>query len=119
ERRDVPAEMGARAHGEVGLGSLVLFRCVCVYRRELGRKDGDPTYEGKRDKQMSDAEKRHIISMLDVQAQQEIPSIQSLSLLNVPVLVILHPTVVKSLEIVTTAPATTIPPFTLEAMICV
>nr|GEW50294.1 hypothetical protein [Tanacetum cinerariifolium] len=26
ERRDVPAGMGARAHGEVGLGSLVLFR---------------------------------------------------------------------------------------------
>nr|GFA06748.1 reverse transcriptase domain-containing protein [Tanacetum cinerariifolium] len=25
--------MGARAHGEVGLGALVLFRCVCVYRR--------------------------------------------------------------------------------------
>nr|GEV91360.1 VAMP-like protein YKT61 [Tanacetum cinerariifolium] len=39
ERRDVPAEMGARAHGEVGLGSLVLFRYVCVYRRGLGVRD--------------------------------------------------------------------------------
>nr|GFA87189.1 hypothetical protein [Tanacetum cinerariifolium]GFA88689.1 hypothetical protein [Tanacetum cinerariifolium] len=39
ERRDVPRGMGARAHGEVGLGALALFRCACVYRRRLGKGD--------------------------------------------------------------------------------
>nr|GEX81183.1 putative reverse transcriptase domain-containing protein [Tanacetum cinerariifolium] len=39
ERRDVPRGMGAIAHGEVGLRYLVLFRCVWVYRRELGVRD--------------------------------------------------------------------------------
>ncbi|GJV98023.1 hypothetical protein Tco_1549600 [Tanacetum coccineum] len=52
-----------------------------------------------------------IISMLDVQVQQEIPIIQSISLLIVPVLVILEPTVIKPPEIVTTTSTTTIPPF--------
>nr|GEX20771.1 reverse transcriptase domain-containing protein [Tanacetum cinerariifolium] len=35
ERRDVPAGIGAKAHGEVGEVVLVLFRCRCVYRRHL------------------------------------------------------------------------------------
>nr|GFA49470.1 hypothetical protein [Tanacetum cinerariifolium] len=33
EKRVVPAEIGARAHGEVGEGVLVLFRCLQVYRK--------------------------------------------------------------------------------------
>nr|GEV66600.1 hypothetical protein [Tanacetum cinerariifolium] len=32
-KEDAATWDGARAHGEVGLGALVLFRCVCVYRR--------------------------------------------------------------------------------------
>ncbi|GJY89432.1 hypothetical protein Tco_0504628 [Tanacetum coccineum] len=52
-----------------------------------------------------------IISMLDVHVQQEIPNTQSSTLLTVPVLVILEPTVIKPIpEFVTVAPATTIPP---------
>ncbi|GJZ65274.1 hypothetical protein Tco_0621970 [Tanacetum coccineum] len=53
-----------------------------------------------------------IISMLDVQVQQEIPSIQSSSLLILPILVIPEPIVIKPPEIVTATPTTTIPPFT-------
>ncbi|GJS72857.1 hypothetical protein Tco_0705698 [Tanacetum coccineum] len=52
-----------------------------------------------------------IISMLDVQVQQEIPSNQSSSLLIVPVSVIPEPSIIKPiLEIVSAALATTIPP---------
>nr|GEW93678.1 pentatricopeptide repeat-containing protein [Tanacetum cinerariifolium] len=36
--RKLPAGIGARAHGEVGRKVLVLFRCVCVYRRGLGKR---------------------------------------------------------------------------------
>ncbi|GKC02754.1 hypothetical protein Tco_0994364 [Tanacetum coccineum] len=53
-----------------------------------------------------------IISMLDVHVQQEIPSIQSSSLLILPILVIPEPIVIKPPEIVTAALTTTIPPFT-------
>ncbi|GJZ03007.1 hypothetical protein Tco_0520968 [Tanacetum coccineum] len=55
--------------------------------------------------------KTEIMSMLDVQVQQEIPKIQSSSLLTVPVSVIHEPTVLSSIpEIVIASPATTIPP---------
>ncbi|GJX12964.1 hypothetical protein Tco_0204722 [Tanacetum coccineum] len=53
-----------------------------------------------------------IISMSDVQVQQEIPCIQSSSLLTVSVSVIPKPTVIKPPMFVTTAPATNIPPYT-------
>nr|GEX92845.1 hypothetical protein [Tanacetum cinerariifolium] len=33
EKRIVPAGIGARAHGEVERGVLILFQCRCVYRR--------------------------------------------------------------------------------------
>nr|GEX95455.1 syntaxin-related protein KNOLLE [Tanacetum cinerariifolium] len=36
--RIMPAGKGAKAHGEVGRGVLVLFRCRCVYRRGLGKR---------------------------------------------------------------------------------
>nr|GEX73116.1 putative ribonuclease H-like domain-containing protein [Tanacetum cinerariifolium] len=40
ERRDVPARMGARAHGEVGLGVLVLFRFyIHNHKDDLGKFD--------------------------------------------------------------------------------
>nr|GEZ03899.1 hypothetical protein [Tanacetum cinerariifolium] len=39
EIRIWPRRIEARAHGEVGLGALVLFRCVCMYRRGLGVRD--------------------------------------------------------------------------------
>ncbi|GKA68806.1 hypothetical protein Tco_0768723, partial [Tanacetum coccineum] len=53
---------------------------------------------------LSSAEKE-FISMLDVQVQQEIPKIQSSSLLTIPVSVILETTVLSSIpEIVTAAP---------------
>ncbi|GJV38941.1 hypothetical protein Tco_1417381 [Tanacetum coccineum] len=55
--------------------------------------------------------KTNIISMLDVQDQQEILGIQSSSLLTVPISVTLEPTFIKSPEIVTIAYATNIPPF--------
>nr|GEU97491.1 hypothetical protein [Tanacetum cinerariifolium] len=58
--------------------------------------------EGKEDEEMTDAEK----------VQQEISSIQSSSLLILPVLVIPEPTTIKPPEIFTAALATTIPPFT-------
>ncbi|GJV69197.1 hypothetical protein Tco_1484706 [Tanacetum coccineum] len=52
-----------------------------------------------------------IISMLDVQVQQEIPSNQSSSLLIVPVSIIPEPSIIKPIpEIVLAAPTTTIPP---------
>nr|GFB14898.1 hypothetical protein [Tanacetum cinerariifolium] len=38
EMRIMPAGKGAKAHGEVGRGVLVLFRCRYVYRRGLGKR---------------------------------------------------------------------------------
>ncbi|GJT29947.1 hypothetical protein Tco_0910222 [Tanacetum coccineum] len=51
-----------------------------------------------------------IISMLDVQVQHEVPSIQTSPLLTVPVTVIPRPSVIKPSLIVSTASATTNPP---------
>nr|GEU32112.1 hypothetical protein [Tanacetum cinerariifolium] len=51
-----------------------------------------------------------IISMLDVQVQHEILSIQTSPLLTIHVIVILEPSVIKSSVIITAALATTIPP---------
>nr|GEU39635.1 retrovirus-related Pol polyprotein from transposon TNT 1-94 [Tanacetum cinerariifolium] len=65
-------------------------------------KDDEPADKDKGDNEMTNAEK----------VQQEVPSIHSSSLLTVPILVILKPTVIKPPEIVTTAPAITIFPFT-------
>ncbi|GJR91136.1 hypothetical protein Tco_0215147 [Tanacetum coccineum] len=80
-------------------------------------KDAEVAKTGKDDEEITNVEKTdesantEINSLLDIQIQQEVPLIQSLSILIVPVLVIPEPKVLSPIpKIPTVTPVTTLPP---------